>query len=175
MSATTRAGRKSISARRAVRHPAAQGQPFLAVWTERRRMRSGSLNRTSSPSRWSLSAASATAWRDFRRRQAARLSARADAGAGLCARPLRARRRCGTRHSPDRRTGPQPRLQGCGGAGGDHRGADRLGLDIGSLTVLERYERLAALRHSAHGVVTDVLNRLFSNDNRCCGPPAASG
>ncbi len=43
--------------------------------------------------------------------------------------------------------------------------ADRLGLDIGSLTVLERYERWRRFDTVRMGVLTDVLNRLFSNDN----------
>ncbi len=43
--------------------------------------------------------------------------------------------------------------------------ADRLGLDIGSLAVLERYERWRRFDTVRMGVITDVLNRLFSNDN----------
>lgn len=43
--------------------------------------------------------------------------------------------------------------------------ADRLGLDIGSLAVLERYQRWRRFDTFEMGVVTDVLNRLFSNDN----------
>ncbi len=43
--------------------------------------------------------------------------------------------------------------------------ADRLGLDIGSLTVLERYQTWRRYDTVQMGVVTDVLNRLFSNDN----------
>ncbi|MEO1397981.1 MAG: ubiquinone biosynthesis hydroxylase [Pseudomonadota bacterium] len=42
--------------------------------------------------------------------------------------------------------------------------ADRLGLDVGSLAVLERYERWRRFDTVQMGVVTDVLNRLFSND-----------
>ncbi|MEE9315214.1 MAG: ubiquinone biosynthesis hydroxylase [Rhizobiaceae bacterium] len=42
--------------------------------------------------------------------------------------------------------------------------ADRLGLDIGSQTILERYERWRRFDTVQMGVVTDVLNRLFSND-----------
>ena len=42
--------------------------------------------------------------------------------------------------------------------------ADRLGLDIGSITTLERYERWRRFDTVQMGVVTDVLNRLFSND-----------
>ena len=42
--------------------------------------------------------------------------------------------------------------------------ADRLGLDIGSQTILERYERWRRFDTFQMGVVTDVLNRLFSND-----------
>ena len=41
---------------------------------------------------------------------------------------------------------------------------DRLGLDIGSITTLERYERWRRFDTVQMGVVTDVLNRLFSND-----------
>ncbi len=41
---------------------------------------------------------------------------------------------------------------------------DRLGLDIGSMTALERYERWRRFDTVQMGVVTDVLNRLFSND-----------
>lgn len=41
---------------------------------------------------------------------------------------------------------------------------DRLGLDIGAVTVLERYERWRRFDTVQMGVVTDVLNRLFSND-----------
>ncbi len=43
--------------------------------------------------------------------------------------------------------------------------ASRLGLDIGSLAVLERYQRWRRFDTFEMGVVTDVLNRLFSNDN----------
>ncbi len=43
--------------------------------------------------------------------------------------------------------------------------ADRLGLDIGSLTNLENYQRWRRFETVKMGVVTDVLNRLFANDN----------
>ena len=43
--------------------------------------------------------------------------------------------------------------------------ADRLGLDIGSLTVLERYQLWRRFDTVQMGIVTDVLNRIFSNDN----------
>ncbi|MCF6320328.1 MAG: ubiquinone biosynthesis hydroxylase [Rhizobiaceae bacterium] len=43
--------------------------------------------------------------------------------------------------------------------------ADRLGLDIGTLTVLENYQRWRRFDTVKMGVVTDVLNRLFANDN----------
>ena len=43
--------------------------------------------------------------------------------------------------------------------------ADRLGLDIGALDVLERYQRWRRFDTVQMGVVTDVLNRLFSNDS----------
>ena len=42
--------------------------------------------------------------------------------------------------------------------------ADRLGLDIGSITILERYQTWRRFDTVQMGVVTDVLNRLFSND-----------
>lgn len=42
--------------------------------------------------------------------------------------------------------------------------ADRLGLDIGSLTALERYQSWRRFDTFQMGVTTDVLNRLFSND-----------
>lgn len=42
--------------------------------------------------------------------------------------------------------------------------ANRLGLDIGSLTILERYQQWRRFDTVQMGVVTDVLNRLFSND-----------
>ncbi len=42
--------------------------------------------------------------------------------------------------------------------------AARLGLDIGSQDVLERYQRWRRFDTAQMGVVTDVLNRLFSND-----------
>ena len=42
--------------------------------------------------------------------------------------------------------------------------ADRLGLDIGSLAVLERYQEWRRFDTFRMGVTTDVLNRLFSND-----------
>lgn len=42
--------------------------------------------------------------------------------------------------------------------------AERLGLDIGSLAVLERYQQWRRFDTVQMGVVTDVLNRLFSND-----------
>jgi 2-octaprenyl-6-methoxyphenol hydroxylase len=43
--------------------------------------------------------------------------------------------------------------------------AHRLGLDIGSLAVLERYQQWRRFDTVRMGVVTDVLNRLFSNNN----------
>lgn len=43
--------------------------------------------------------------------------------------------------------------------------ADRLGLDIGSLVVLERYEKWRRFDTVQMGITTDLLNRLFSNDN----------
>ena len=42
--------------------------------------------------------------------------------------------------------------------------ADRLGLDIGSLNALERYQSWRRFDTLRMGVTTDVLNRLFSND-----------
>ncbi len=42
--------------------------------------------------------------------------------------------------------------------------ADRLGLDIGSLAVLERYQSWRRFDTFRMGATTDVLNRLFSND-----------
>jgi 2-octaprenyl-6-methoxyphenol hydroxylase len=42
--------------------------------------------------------------------------------------------------------------------------ADRLGLDIGAVSVLERYETWRRFDTVRMGVTTDVLNRLFSND-----------
>ncbi len=43
--------------------------------------------------------------------------------------------------------------------------ADRLGLDIGLVSVLERYQKWRRFDTVQMGIVTDVLNRLFSNDN----------
>ncbi|MXN64841.1 ubiquinone biosynthesis hydroxylase [Stappia sp. GBMRC 2046] len=43
--------------------------------------------------------------------------------------------------------------------------ARRLGQDIGALDVLEKYERWRRFDTFRMGVVTDVLNRLFSNDS----------
>ncbi|WP_407921382.1 ubiquinone biosynthesis hydroxylase [Allorhizobium undicola] len=43
--------------------------------------------------------------------------------------------------------------------------ADRLGLDIGDVGVLERYQTWRRFDTFRMGVTTDVLNRLFSNDN----------
>ncbi len=42
--------------------------------------------------------------------------------------------------------------------------ADRLGLDIGQLNVLERYQEWRRFDTFRMGVTTDVLNRMFSND-----------
>ena len=42
--------------------------------------------------------------------------------------------------------------------------ADRLGLDIGSINTLERYQQWRRFDTFRMGVTTDVLNRLFSND-----------
>lgn len=42
--------------------------------------------------------------------------------------------------------------------------ADRLGLDIGMETILERYQQWRRFDTVQMGIVTDVLNRLFSND-----------
>ncbi|WP_348646473.1 ubiquinone biosynthesis hydroxylase [Ciceribacter sp. L1K22] len=42
--------------------------------------------------------------------------------------------------------------------------ADRLGLDIGALDVLDRYQTWRRFDTFRMGVTTDVLNRLFSND-----------
>lgn len=43
--------------------------------------------------------------------------------------------------------------------------AHRLGLDIGALTVLERYQSWRRYDTVEMGLTTDALNRLFSNDN----------
>ncbi|RYE75590.1 MAG: 2-octaprenyl-6-methoxyphenyl hydroxylase, partial [Hyphomicrobiales bacterium] len=43
--------------------------------------------------------------------------------------------------------------------------ASRLGLDIGAFDVLETYQRWRRFDTVQMGVTTDVLNRLFSNDN----------
>ncbi|GGA91648.1 2-octaprenyl-6-methoxyphenyl hydroxylase [Brucella endophytica] len=43
-------------------------------------------------------------------------------------------------------------------------GTDRLGLDIGSLAALERYQSWRRFDTVQMGVTTDLLNRLFSND-----------
>ena len=43
--------------------------------------------------------------------------------------------------------------------------ADRLGLDIGALDVLERYQMWRRFDTVQMGIVTDVLNRMFSNDS----------
>jgi len=43
--------------------------------------------------------------------------------------------------------------------------AERLGLDVGSLAVLERYQRWRRFDTVEMGLMTDGLNRLFSNDN----------
>ena len=43
--------------------------------------------------------------------------------------------------------------------------AERLGLDIGSLNCLENYQRWRRFDTVRMGIVTDVLNRLFANDN----------
>ncbi|TAV50867.1 ubiquinone biosynthesis hydroxylase [Rhizobium leguminosarum] len=42
--------------------------------------------------------------------------------------------------------------------------ADRLGLDIGSINILERYQTWRRFDTFRMGVTTDILNRLFSND-----------
>jgi 2-octaprenyl-6-methoxyphenol hydroxylase len=42
--------------------------------------------------------------------------------------------------------------------------ADRLGLDIGALNILERYQAWRRFDTFRMGVTTDVLNRMFSND-----------
>jgi 2-octaprenyl-6-methoxyphenol hydroxylase len=42
--------------------------------------------------------------------------------------------------------------------------ADRLGLDIGSINILERYQGWRRFDTFRMGVTTDVLNRMFSND-----------
>jgi len=41
----------------------------------------------------------------------------------------------------------------------------RLGLDIGTMTALEKYESWRRFETVRMGVTTDVLNRLFSNDS----------
>ncbi|HVZ13272.1 MAG TPA: ubiquinone biosynthesis hydroxylase [Bauldia sp.] len=43
--------------------------------------------------------------------------------------------------------------------------AHRLGLDIGSIGVLERYQRWRRYDTAEMAMITDVLNRLFANDN----------
>ena len=43
--------------------------------------------------------------------------------------------------------------------------AHRLGLDIGSMTVVDRYQRWRRYDTTEMGLVTDGLNRLFANDN----------
>lgn len=43
--------------------------------------------------------------------------------------------------------------------------ADRLGMDFGTLDILENYQRWRRFDSVQMGAVTDVLNRLFANDN----------
>ena len=43
--------------------------------------------------------------------------------------------------------------------------ARRIGVDIGSMAVLERYQRWRRFDTLQMGIVTDGLNRLFSNDS----------
>ena len=57
---------------------------------------------------------------------------------------------------------PEMRLLGLRGL---YLEAERLGEDIGALDVLQRYERWRRFDTVQMGVTTDVLNRLFSNDN----------
>lgn len=73
--------------------------------------------------------------------------------------PRRRRRRAW--HPPDRRAGPQSRLQGRGGAGRDGGRGRPAGQDIGALDVLEGYERWRRFDTVQMGVTTDLLNRLF--------------
>jgi 2-octaprenyl-6-methoxyphenol hydroxylase len=95
----------------------------------------------------------------------ARLPARPDAGARLRGAAAGAGRRRRPRHPPDLRPGPQPRLQGRGSALAETIvDADRLGLDIGSINILERYQAWRRFDTFRMGVTTDVLNRVFSND-----------
>jgi 2-octaprenyl-6-methoxyphenol hydroxylase len=44
-------------------------------------------------------------------------------------------------------------------------GARRRGEDVGSRAVLERYQRWRRFDSASMGVFTDVVNRLFSNDD----------
>ena len=46
-----------------------------------------------------------------------------------------------------------------------HQHAARLGLDFGSLAILERYERWRRLDSALSAATFDALNRLFSNDS----------
>ncbi len=43
--------------------------------------------------------------------------------------------------------------------------AARLGIDVGAVSVLERYQRWRRFDTMAMGVATDGLNRLFSNNS----------
>src|SRR2546430_16588027 len=53
--------------------------------------------------------------------------------------------------------------------------AVRLGLDPGSLAVLERYQRWRRFDTMAMGIATDGLNRLFSNQSDVLGPLPHAG
>ena len=65
----------------------------------------------------------------------------------------------------DCRTRSQSRFSRCCRAGRNVVDAYRLGLDIGALPVLERYQRWRRFDTVEMGAVTDILNRLFSNDD----------
>src|SRR4029078_9591154 len=87
--------------------------------------------------------------------------------------------RRGPWHPSDRRAGTEFGIPRRGGARRDHRRGrkrpprhrlpraprDRLALDIGSLALRERYERWRRFDTFEMGLITDGLNRLFSNDN----------
>ena len=151
---------------RAVRHPAAQGQPLVARLDRAQgRCRAADRRATTSSSRSSSNGASGIG------------SARSTLDGGRAAYPLGlilARDFVRPRFAllGDAAHGIHP-IAGQGLNLGFRDAAalaetivdaDRLGLDIGALEVLRRYEQWRRYDTFQMGVTTDLLNRLFSND-----------
>ncbi len=122
--------------------PSCRSRATDPLWSgpNARRTQIAWLHRMTCSSKRSWNDASATSSAPSRHAGPSRLPARTDAGARLHCTAPGAGRRCRSRHSSDFRPGPQLGFKDVAALAETVVEADRLGLDIGSVNVLERYQ-----------------------------------